>query len=131
MSQTKSKLRENVNQPRIKDYCETPKEQRSCSKSNKRKKPPTPPSTELQRNTKRVKLEVPIRKMADKPDGSKHENSEGPELDTDVVSALERLLQPIRDDIRDLLTTNRELKEELSENKWLRDENRKLQERVH
>ena len=111
MNQPKTKLKKDVNQRRIKDYCVTPKEQRTHSKSNKRKKPPTTPSTELHRNPKRVNLEVPIEKMADKPDGLKHKNDDEPELDKNVVRALERLLQPIRDDIRDLLAMNRELKE--------------------
>ena len=56
--------------------------------------------------------------------------SEISNLDKGILIAIERLLKPIRDDIRDLLSTQCELKDELTLSKHLEYENKRLTSRI-
>ena len=51
-------------------------------------------------------------------------------LDKSILTAIEMLLKLIRDDIKDLLITQRELKEELTLSKHLEIKNRKLSNQI-
>ena len=69
--------------------------------------------------------------MEENPDRLKRNDEEVTDLDQNIVHVLNHLLQPIRDDIKDLLDAQRELKDELSDNKWLREEDKKLNDRIY
>ena len=137
MSQLKTRFKEEQGQQSITEYCSTPKEQRtvhSQSTSRKRKKLPTPTSEEKKKNMKRhFRISHTNPKMAgngDKPDGLIQTNEgedELSKLDHSIVKALEFLLKPIRDDIKDL---RNELKQDITDNCQLREENKMLHHRV-
>ena len=138
MSQGGPKFKEEYDQPSIKGFCDTPKEQRikkgghiSRSRSVKRK---TPPTTSKQRDSKRPTTEHSnTMEPQSVPEGLKQtakEDTNSKKLDQPMLDALAELLQPIKDDIKDLLNTQNELKEGLVECKRLREENSKLQYRI-
>ena len=68
-----------------------------------------------------------LKQHSDSPEAAENVASN---LDKSILTAIEMLLKPIRDDIKDLLVTQRELKEELTLSKYLKIENRKLTNRI-
>ena len=62
--------------------------------------------------------------------GTESGDTEASNLDKSILITIERLLKPIRDDIKDLLVTQRERKDELTLSKQLESENRKLTSRI-
>ena len=85
------------------------------------------PNTEDYPDSKRPTIDYST--MSITPDELKQDAEEISELDKSVVKAIELLLRPIQDDMRDLLATQvgfREelssLKEEIMDNKWLHEE---------
>ena len=138
MSQSKNKFKEEVDQPSIVEFCNTPHAQKlkkghhvSRSRSVKRK---SPPSIEKPRESKRPLTET--NSMAGPnivPEELKQDNVAEIEvegLDRPVLNALEKMLQPIKDDIKNLLSTQKELKEGLVECTRLREENNRLHNRI-
>ena len=57
-------------------------------------------------------------------------DTEVSKLDRGILIAIEKLLKPIRNDMKDLFVTQRELKDELYLSKQLESENKKLMSRI-
>ena len=139
MSQLKSKnkLKGEPDQPSITTFYQAPKGQRisnrrSHSLSAKRKRN-SPTSPRFDSPKKRIIREAD-NNMQEDPDELKQQDdgaeSETSNLDKGILIAIERLLKPIRDNIRDLLSTQRKLKDELILSKHLECENKKLTSRI-
>ena len=97
----------------------------------------TPPSPGTDGPKKRVIAEIEANNMQNNPDDLKQmqdsmENgdTEVSKLDRGILIAIEKLLKPIRDDMKDLLVTQRELKDELTLSEQLESENKKLASRI-
>ena len=97
----------------------------------------TPPSPGTDGPKKRVITEIEANNMQNNPDDLKQmqdsvENgdTEVSELDRGILIAIEKLLKPIRNDMKDLLVTQRELKDELTLSKQLESKNKKLTSRI-
>ena len=138
MNQVKSKVKDLENQPSIAKFVNPPKTQRSVnhrSRSNsvKRKKHPSPQDQDLISEKKKLIRDTGVlgrekinfemlepdelkRQTEAKRDGT----DELTNLDTNIVKALEILLQPIREDINSLRS---EVQVEFKESARLREEN--------
>ena len=136
MIQGKQKLREDQDQPSIKDFYHTPKEKRTQSRRSrlsKRKGPPTPSSAKSQKPTKKQNIDYTMDTAVESkqtPDRVKHESGKDnviPNIDNSIMKALEFLLKPIRDDIQNLCI---ELKKDLIDCKKLCEENVSLHHEV-
>ena len=137
----KTKVKGEPDQPSIKTFYQTPKGQhisnrRSCSLSAKKKRN-SPISPRSNSPKKRIICELQDTIMQEDPEELKQYNDSveaaenvASNLDKSILPAIEMLLKLIRDDIKDLLITQRELKEELTLSKHLEIENRKLSNQI-
>ena len=144
MSQSKTNLNNETAQPKLTELWNTPKPQRGNighkprSRSVKRKHQVISPTSDITEENKRQNK----RKMATENSGAtpsptpdKLKQREPDELalsklDQSVVAAIKLLLQPIRDDVKDLISSHKEMRETISEVTKLREENVILQQRV-
>ena len=132
MNQNKIKFIDSQDQPRIRDFCQTPKDQRIQrlrSNSVKHKKPPTPTSNDSKQTPKKLvvltdsETESEPETMSEESKQKKDGEEILAELDKSVIKALEKQLQPIRDDIKGL---RKEVKEDVANYHQLKEENRQL-----
>ena len=141
MSQNKSKLKDEVDQPKLTEIWDSPKpprvstggEHKSRSRSVKRKCHIISPTSECLTGNKRQNLEKMATGSTPKPDKLKQPTPDEEalsKLDQMVVTAIKLLLQPIRDDVKDLLDSHNEIKTELGKLNRLREDNTRIQTRV-
>ena len=121
------KFRDELDQPQIKEFIvinqasgsETPR-----SSSVKRK---PSPSVELTREAKKLVTSPDITKMANNKEEVLIKEAN---IDSDVLKALEVLLEPLRTDIKRLTTSHMEIKRDVKDNAILQEENKVLTERI-
>ena len=144
MSQSRTKLKDETDQPKLTELWNSPKPQRgitghkSRSRSVKRKHQvisPTSDTTEENKRQNRRNMATENSGATPPPTPDKLKQREPDELalsklDQSVVAAIKLLLQPIRDDVKDLINSHREMKETVSEVTKLREENVILHQRV-
>ena len=148
MSQGKSKLKDETDQPKLTEVWITPKPQRkrittgehkSRSRSVKRKNSTTPPTCTERKGAKR-----PHRDKMTTPRPATHTNQQNPDelkqtdpqdeqlkgIDQQLVTAIKILLQPIRDDVKTLIESHNEMKININELTKISEENQILHRRV-
>ena len=137
MSQHKSKFKDEIDQPKLTEVWNSLRPQRitegghkSRSKSAKRKHSTTPPSTIQHKRQNRRDMANPANEQPDKLEQMDLEGVEPMELDKSLVVAIRLLLQPIRNDVKDLLQSHNDMKENIVELTKLKEENVMLHRRV-
>ena len=119
---SKTVFKDEVDQPSIKGYIFTNTPARSSPV--KRKHSPTTESPETKKQIKSPDISITMSET------SSRRKEETENIDNDVLKALEKLLEPLRKDIKDLTTSHKEIKLDVRNNVVLQEENRVLTERI-
>ena len=137
MSHYKSKLKDVADQPSIRNFCKTPEQQHLTSENIKKR---TPPEMEDKRTNKRLiqspdNTQTPINDAVDQDasdvSGDKKELSpEANAIKEAVQQVLEVLLLPLKKDIKDMLSAQKEFKEDLFNYRKVNEANKELEQRV-
>ena len=119
---SKTVFKDKVDQPSIKGFITTNTPVRSSSV--KRKHSPTTDPLDTKKQIKSPDISTNM------SEASPNEKEGTGNIDNDVLKALEKLLEPLRKDIKDLTTSHKEIKLDVRNNAILQEENKMLSDRI-